>query len=78
MGSSGGSIRGPVCLCRAPVPEVDGAEKFIYMQYVHGQTLEEASDSLEHHDRDTVCHRLRTICDNLRQLEQDPSGTESL
>ena len=65
---------------RVPVPEVygwrtDGDEKFIYMEYVHGQTLEEAWDSLDHEERDTVCHQLRTICDNLRQLKQDPSDT---
>ena len=65
---------------RVPVPEIygwrtDGDEKFLYMQYVHGQTLEEAWDSLEHNERDTVCRQLRTICDSLRQLEQDPSDT---
>jgi hypothetical protein len=61
-----------------PVPEVygwrtDGDEKFIYMQYMHGWTLEAAWDSLEHNERDTICHQLRTVVDNLRQLEQDPS-----
>lgn len=63
---------------RVPVPEVygwrtDGDEKFIYMQYVRGQTLEEGWDSLEHDEHGAVCHQLRTIFDNLRQLEQDPS-----
>lgn len=63
---------------RVPVPEVfgwrtDGDEKFIYMQYVQGQTLEEAWDSLQPTDRDIIVWKLRIICDNLRQLEQDPS-----
>jgi hypothetical protein len=43
------------------------------MQYMHGWTLEAAWDSLEHNERDTICHQLRTVVDNLRQLEQDPS-----
>ncbi|KAB8259852.1 kinase-like domain-containing protein [Aspergillus pseudonomiae] len=51
-----------------PVPEVygwrtDGDEKFIYMEYTEGQTLEKVS----------ICQELRTIVDNLRRLEQDPS-----
>ncbi|KOS47034.1 hypothetical protein ACN38_g1999 [Penicillium nordicum] len=63
---------------RVPVPEIfgwrtDGGEKFIYMQYVQGQTLEKAWDSLQLTDRDTIARELRTICDNLRQLEQDHS-----
>lgn len=63
---------------RVPVPEIfgwrtDGDEKFIYMQYVQGQTLEKAWDSSQLTDRDTIARELRTICDNLRQLEQDPS-----
>lgn len=63
-----------------PIPEVygwctDGDEKFIYMQYVHGKTLEESWDSLEHHERHAVCNQLRAICNNLRKLEQDPSDT---
>lgn len=38
------------------------------LQYVHGQTLEEAWDSLEYHERYIICHQLRTICDHPRQL----------
>ncbi|KAJ5231027.1 hypothetical protein N7489_011735 [Penicillium chrysogenum] len=65
---------------RIPVPEVygwrtDRDEKFIYMQYMRGRTLEEAWESLEHNERDIVCHQLRTAFNNLRQLEQDPSDT---
>jgi hypothetical protein len=65
---------------RIPVPEVygwrtDRDEKFIYMQYMRGRTLEEAWESLEHNERDIVCHQLRTAFNNLRQLKQDPSDT---
>ena len=52
-----------------------GMKKFIYMQYLHDQALEEAWDSLDHGERDAVFHQLRTICDSPRQLEQDPSDT---
>lgn len=63
---------------RIPAPEVygwrtDGDERFIYMQYMHGQTLEESWDLLESTERDTICYQLQAICNNLRQLEQDPS-----
>ncbi|RJE24837.1 Phosphotransferase enzyme family, partial [Aspergillus sclerotialis] len=65
---------------RVPAPEVygwrtDGDEKFIYMQYMHGQTLEESWDLLDYNERDTICRQLRAICNNLRELEQDPSDT---
>jgi hypothetical protein len=63
---------------RVPVPEIygwrtDGEEKFIYTQFIHGQTLEKAWDSLEVDERHAVCLALHTIIKNLRQLEQDPS-----
>ncbi|KAF7125574.1 hypothetical protein CNMCM5793_001791 [Aspergillus hiratsukae] len=51
----------------------DGDVKYIYMEYIRGQTLEQAWDELEPEDRDMICRELRTICDNLRRLEQDPS-----
>lgn len=65
---------------RVPVPEIygwrtDGEEKFIYMQYIHGQTLEKAWKSLQVDDRKTISLQLHTIIKNLRQLEQDPSDT---
>ncbi|KAF4206480.1 hypothetical protein CNMCM8927_004874 [Aspergillus lentulus] len=61
-----------------PVPEVygwrtDGDVKYIYMEYIRGQTLEQAWDKLEPEDKVSISHELRTICDNLRRLEQDPS-----
>lgn len=61
-----------------PVPEVygwrtDGDEKFIYMEYTEGQTLEKVWDVMEPGDQISICHELRTIYDNLRQLEQDSS-----
>lgn len=65
---------------RVPIPEVygwrtDGDEKYIYMEYIRGQTLEQAWDIMEPDDRVMICRELRTICDNLRQLDQDPSDT---
>ncbi|KAF4224821.1 hypothetical protein CNMCM6457_008882 [Aspergillus fumigatiaffinis] len=70
-------------LCRllngcVPVPEVygwrtDGDIKYIYMEYIRGQTLEEAWGKLESNDKVSICRGLRIICDNLRRLEQDPS-----
>ncbi|KAF4169708.1 hypothetical protein CNMCM6936_006867 [Aspergillus lentulus] len=61
-----------------PVPEVygwrtDGDVKYIHMEYIRGQTLEQAWDKLEPEDKVSISHELRTICDNLRRLEQDPS-----
>ncbi|KAE8350134.1 kinase-like domain-containing protein [Aspergillus coremiiformis] len=61
-----------------PVPEVygwrtDADEKFIYMEYTEGQTLEKIWDVMESHDRVSICHELRIIYDNLRRLEQDLS-----
>lgn len=61
-----------------PVPEVygwrqEGDEIFIYMEYLQAQTLEQAWDMLESDDRVSVCNELRIICNNLRQLEQDPA-----
>jgi aminoglycoside phosphotransferase (APT) family kinase protein len=61
-----------------PVPEVygwrtDGDVKYIYMEYTRGLTLEQAWDKLEPDDKVSISRELRTICDNLRRLEQDPS-----
>lgn len=46
-----------------PVPEIygwrkDGDETFIYMEYLHAQTLEQVWDTLEPHDRVSVCYEL--------------------
>ncbi|KAE8377791.1 hypothetical protein BDV26DRAFT_262940 [Aspergillus bertholletiae] len=53
-----------------PVPEVydwrtDGDEKFIYMEYIEGQTLEKVWDVMEPSDRVSICHELRT---NIRTM----------
>lgn len=57
-----------------PVPEIygwrtDGDQTFIYMEHLHARTLEQAWDMLEPDDRVSVCSELRTICNNIRQLE---------
>ena len=60
-----------------PVPQVfgwcvDGDETFIYMEYLQGQTLEQAWDSMDDTQRISICHELRNIIDALRQIKQDP------
>ncbi|KXG50572.1 Aminoglycoside phosphotransferase [Penicillium griseofulvum] len=62
---------------RVPVPEIygwrtEGHQVFIYMEYLPGQTLDQVWDILEPDDRGSICSELRTIIDNLRQLEQEP------
>jgi hypothetical protein len=62
---------------RVPVPEVygwrtNGQEKYIYMEYIRGKSLEQVWDTMEPNDRATICHELRAVCGHLRQLEQDP------
>lgn len=59
-----------------PVPQVfgwcvDGGETFIYMEYLQGQTLEQAWDSMDGNHRISICHELRKIVDALRQMKQD-------
>ncbi|CAI7588143.1 unnamed protein product [Penicillium glandicola] len=59
-----------------PVPEIygwrkDGDESFIYMEYLHAQTLEQVWDKLEPDNRVSICRELRTIYNNLGQLEQN-------
>ena len=63
-----------------PVPEVygwrtDGTERFLYMEYVKGQTLEEVWGTMNSEERESICRQLRGIVDNLRRLEQDPSDS---
>ncbi|KAJ5130650.1 Aminoglycoside phosphotransferase [Penicillium bovifimosum] len=60
-----------------PVPEIyewreDGDQTFIYMEYLHAQTLEQVWDKLEPDDRVSIFCELRTISGNLRHLEQKP------
>lgn len=59
------------------VPEVygcrtDGEEKYIYMEYIQGESFEEVWDTMDIDDHIAACHELGTIFGNLRQLEQDP------
>jgi aminoglycoside phosphotransferase (APT) family kinase protein len=60
-----------------PVPEVygwrtEGNEAYIYMEYVNGQSLEQAWPSMGYEDKAGICRELRTIFQRLRQVEQDP------
>ncbi|KAJ5170374.1 uncharacterized protein N7500_003157 [Penicillium coprophilum] len=60
-----------------PVPQVfgwcmDGGEAFIYMEYLQGQTLERAWDSIDGNHRISICHELRKVVDAIRQIKQDP------
>ncbi|KAL4811874.1 phosphotransferase enzyme family protein [Aspergillus spinulosporus] len=60
-----------------PVPEVygwrtEGNEKYIYMEYVNGISLEQAWPIMGQEDKAGVCRELRTIYQRLRQVEQDP------
>ncbi|KLJ07850.1 hypothetical protein EMPG_16680 [Blastomyces silverae] len=59
------------------VPELygwrtDGGEVFLYMELIHGQTMEKAWDSMSSKDRAQVCSELQTCISNLRWLRQDP------
>ncbi|PLB48405.1 hypothetical protein P170DRAFT_360632, partial [Aspergillus steynii IBT 23096] len=45
------------------------------IEYVRGQTLEQAWDIMEPSERVTICHELRTIYKHLCRLQQDPSDT---
>ncbi|KAH1559497.1 hypothetical protein KXX28_007390, partial [Aspergillus fumigatus] len=60
-----------------PVPEVygwrtKGNEAYIYMEYVNGQSLEQAWPSMGCEDKAGISRELRTIFQRLRQVEQDP------
>lgn len=60
-----------------PVPEVygwhtEGNEKYIYMEYVNGTSLEQVWPIMGHEDKVGICRELRTIYQRLRQVEQDP------
>lgn len=59
-----------------PVPEVygwhtEGNEKYIYMEYVNGTSLEQVWPIMGHEDKVGICRELRTIYQHLRQVEQD-------
>ncbi|EDP53281.1 hypothetical protein ACP6JD_005091 [Aspergillus fumigatus] len=60
-----------------PAPEVygwrtEGNEAYIYMEYINGQSLEQAWPSMGYEDKAGICRELRTIFQHLRQVEQDP------
>lgn len=66
------SLKGDV-----PVPEVygwrtEGNEKYIYMEYVNGTSLEQVWPIMGHEDKAGICRELRKIYQRLRQVEQDP------
>lgn len=65
------------CGDSVPVPEIygwrkDGDEMFLYMEAIHGKTLEEIWPTLNEDNRLCICNELQTILHNLRQLKQDP------
>jgi hypothetical protein len=62
---------------KVPVPEVygwssDKGQTFLYMELVHGLTLEERWGTLAEHERLSVCEQLRCMIDLWRGLKQDP------
>jgi serine/threonine protein kinase len=62
------------------VPEIygwrtDRDETFLYMEAIHGTTLEQTWKQIEHKDRIHICYELRRIFDTLRQLKQNPTDT---
>ncbi|KAF2868574.1 hypothetical protein BDV95DRAFT_578745 [Massariosphaeria phaeospora] len=69
--AEGQSLYAIRCHLKNAVPEIygwrtDGDEIFLYMEAIHGRTLETTWKELEHNDRIHVCHELRTIFDTLR------------
>lgn len=66
------------CGNSVPVPEIygwrtDGDEMFLYMEAIHGSTLEDAWPGLKDNERSQIATELRNILYSLRQLKQDPS-----
>jgi aminoglycoside phosphotransferase len=62
-----------------PVPEVygwraEGDEKYIYMEYVKGESLERLWPIMGHEDKAGISRELGTIFQRLRQVEQDPEN----
>jgi aminoglycoside phosphotransferase (APT) family kinase protein len=62
-----------------PVPEVygwrtEGDEKYIYIGYVNGMSLEQIWPSIVPEDKTRICRELRTIFQHLRELEQNPKA----
>lgn len=62
------------------VPEVygwrrDNDEVFIYMELVNGVTLESVWRDLDLEEKLDICKQLRSMLEDLRGLQQDPSDT---
>lgn len=61
-----------------PVPEVygwdtDNGQVFIYMELIHGVTLEDRYDSLIAAEKTAIAQQLKGYIDSLRTLTQDPA-----
>ncbi len=61
-----------------PVPELygwrqDGGETFLFMELIHGDTLEQRWDSLTGNERTSVCNQLRHMTASWRRLRQHSS-----
>lgn len=66
-----------ICGGAVPVPEVygwcrDGDEVFIYMELIHGRTLDERWPALSTEEKVECCKQLRLMIDRLRTLKQAP------
>ena len=60
-----------------PVPEVfgwdtDNGQVFIYMEFIHGVTLEDRYDSLIDVEKTAIAQQLKGYINTLRTLSQDP------
>lgn len=61
---------------RVPTPElygwrVDGDQTFLYMELVHGNTLEDRWPSLSGDERTSICRELKTMVESWRGLQQE-------
>ncbi|KAK4206313.1 kinase-like domain-containing protein [Rhypophila decipiens] len=66
-----------------PVPEIygwthDGGDVFIYMELLHGVTLEERWETLGQTERSSICAQLRVLVTSLRSLQQTPDDESFL
>lgn len=60
-----------------PVPEIYGWTQdtkytYLFIEFVHGDTLEKIWDSLPQSERIQLCGQLRSILAELRTLQQEP------
>jgi len=59
-----------------PTPEVygwqvEGGQTFLYMQFVHGETLADVWPSMREEDRDAICEELHQCVAAWRELRQE-------